>query len=68
MADLEYLGQIRHDNTPDKRWDHVATYPQHFHDRKYENVVASYISPKPENALREFLSFAREKFTRFPKP
>ena len=57
----------RHDNTPDKKWDYVATYPQHYHDGKYENVVASQISPNPENALREFLSFAREKLTRFTK-
>jgi hypothetical protein len=52
---------FRHDNTPDKRWNNVATFPKHYHDGKYENVVESNISANPETALREFLSFARSK-------
>jgi len=51
----------RHDNAPHKRWESVATFPRHFHDGSEEHVVESHLSEEPEQALREFLTFARER-------
>lgn len=51
----------RHDNAPHKRWQSVATFPRHFHDGSEANVSESHISKIPEEALREFLTFARER-------
>jgi hypothetical protein len=51
----------RHDNAPHKRWQSVETFPRHFHDGSEARVSESYISADPEEALREFLTFAREK-------
>ena len=51
----------RHDNAPHDRWRHVATFPKHFHDGSENNVVESYISDDPEQAIREFLTFVRQK-------
>lgn len=51
----------RHDNAPHDKWRAVATFPKHFHDGSEENVRESYISHIPEQALREFLFFARAK-------
>lgn len=50
----------RHDNAPHNRWQTVATFPKHFHDGSEKHVVDSYISDIPEDALREFLFFARK--------
>jgi len=52
----------RHDNDPHKRWETVKTFPRHFHDGSEDRVVESYISEEPEQALRSFLEFVREKF------
>ena len=49
----------RHDNAPHRRWRHVATFPCHFHNGSEENVVESHLSDSFEDALREFLAFAR---------
>ncbi len=49
----------RHDNAPDADWKHVSTYPKHFHNGSQGNVVGSNISDDPNEALREFLKFAR---------
>jgi hypothetical protein len=49
----------RHDNSPHKRWESVATFPRHFHDGSETNVSESHISEVPEDALREFLAFVR---------
>ncbi len=51
----------RHDNAPHRRWRHVPTFPKHFHDGSEENVVESHISDRPEEALREFLTFVRQR-------
>ena len=51
----------RHDNAPHRRWQVVETCPRHFHDGSETCVSESYISAAPEEALREFLAFAREK-------
>jgi hypothetical protein len=50
----------RHDNAPHRRWQTVATFPKHFHDGNEKHVVESYISNVPEDALRDFLLFARK--------
>ena len=49
----------RHDNSPHKRWESVATFPKHFHDGSETNVSESHLSEVPEEALREFLAFVR---------
>lgn len=51
----------RHDNAPHKRWQSVATFPKHFHNASENNVVESYLSEVPEEALREFLTFVRDR-------
>ena len=51
----------RHDNAPHKRWLSVATFPKHFHNASESNVVKSNLSEVPEDALREFLTFVRER-------
>ena len=53
-------GEIfRHDNAPD--FPKFRTSPKHFHDGMEQNVKESFLSDKPEEALREFLNFARGK-------
>jgi len=57
----------RHDNAPHKRWQSVATFPRHFHDGSEDYVVESHLSEEPEQALREFLNFARERLKMLAK-
>ena len=54
----------RHDNAPHQHWSRVGTFPSHFHDGGEIKVVESRISAHPPQALREFLSFVREKMNR----
>ena len=51
----------RHDNSPHSKWKRLKTFPLHFHFGSDSNVIESKISLKPETAVREFLSFARQK-------
>lgn len=51
----------RHDNAPHQRWQSVATFPRHFHNGSETNVAESHISEVPEEALREFLAFVRDR-------
>ena len=51
----------RHDNAPHKRWEAAPTFPHHFHDGAEDSVTASYLSRSPEQALRQFLEFARNR-------
>ena len=51
----------RHDNAPDH--PEITTFPKHFHDRGEENVLPSIISDEPNEALREILSFVRQRLT-----
>lgn len=51
----------RYDNAPHAVWHYIATFPHHFHDGEEKNVVASYLSLEPTQAMREFCSFARQK-------
>ena len=57
----------RHDNAPHKRWQAVSTFPRHFHDGSEDNVSESYLSSVPEEALRQFLVFARDRLAALPK-
>ena len=56
----------RHDNAPHQRWNYVSTFPKHFHEGSEDNVVESHISSNPEQAIRQFLSFARQKLLSEP--
>lgn len=51
----------RYDNAPHRRWQSVTTFPHHFHGSSENDVTESYISQDPVEALREFLTFARER-------
>ena len=51
----------RHDNAPHRRWQAVGTFPHHFHDGSENKVVESHLGANPEDALREFLTFVRER-------
>jgi hypothetical protein len=53
----------RHDNAPHNRWESVGTFPRHFHDGSEMNVVESRLNLKPQQAIREFLTFVREKLS-----
>jgi len=52
-----------HNNAPHKRWKYVKTFPKHFHDGNEESVSESYVSNKPDEGLREFLSFINRKLS-----
>ena len=54
----------RHDNAPHKHWRGVKTFPKHFHDGGEEQVKESDISEVPEEGLREFLAFVRDRLKR----
>jgi len=51
----------RHDNAPHRNWEKVKTFPKHFHNGLEEDVIESYISDDPEEAIRDFLNFIRGK-------
>ena len=57
-------GIFRLDNTPDKNWRKVETFPLHFHRKTYENVGKPPFTTEKRNTLktlfRAFLQFARE--------
>lgn len=51
----------RHDNAPHKKWEHLKSFPKHFHNGSEEDsdCKESRISDEPERAIREFLHFVR---------
>lgn len=52
----------RIDNTPDKKWRAAATFPVHFHKKKYKNVTTPPFNVDKiplEELLRQFLNFSR---------
>jgi hypothetical protein len=51
----------RYDNAPHQSWQSVSTFPHHFHDGSESNVIESHINLVPEVALRQFLTFVRQK-------
>ena len=57
----------RHDNAPHRRWESVNTFPKHFHAGAEMLVTESALSEVPADALREFLTFARERLSRGPR-
>ncbi|NUO10076.1 MAG: hypothetical protein HUU08_15635 [Candidatus Brocadia sp.] len=54
----------RHDNAPHKKWQYTRTFPKHFHDGEEEKVIESNINEIPDEGLREFLLFVRQKLNR----
>lgn len=54
----------RHDNAPHKKWQHAITFPKHFHNGKEEIVIESTINEIPDEGLREFLLFVKQKLNR----
>ncbi len=52
---------FRHDNMPHARWKTIKTFPRHFHDGETGGVTESFLSQVPEEAVREFLAYARRK-------
>ncbi|HKZ82075.1 MAG TPA: DUF6516 family protein [Anaerolineae bacterium] len=57
---------FRHDNAPHHRWRAVSSFPKHLHYGAEGNVVESTLSDDPPTALREFLSFVRQKLLSVP--
>jgi hypothetical protein len=53
----------RYNNLPDRKAQKLKTFPKHFHNEKEEKVEESYISDSPEEALRFFLNFVRQRLT-----
>ena len=51
----------RHDNAPHKKWQYTITFPKHFHEGEENKVNESDIHETPNEGLREFLHFIREK-------
>jgi hypothetical protein len=52
----------RHDNMPHPDWQNVVTFPQHYHEGSPKHVAPSFLpADQPEEALRSFLIFARQK-------
>lgn len=53
----------RLDNTPDRKWSKVATFPIHFHNKTYSEVEASPFSVDQKTSLesifRRFLNFVQ---------
>jgi len=57
-------GEIyRHDREAHPNLRHLATFPKHFHNGTEKNIVESYISDDPKQALREFLISVQQKIT-----
>jgi hypothetical protein len=55
---------FRHNNMPHAKWKSVNTFPKHFHEGDAGEVVDSFLAEDPEQAIREFLRYARGKLTR----
>ena len=51
----------RHDNAPHKKWQFTTTFPKHFHEGEENKVNESDIHEIPNEGLREFLHFIRER-------
>jgi hypothetical protein len=51
----------RHDNMPHPQWQQVASFPKHFHAGDQQTVMESHMADDPEEAVREFLTFAQSK-------
>jgi hypothetical protein len=49
----------RHDNSPHRKWQHIATFPQHYHREREDSVAASFLPAEPQAAVRAFLTFCQ---------
>ena len=49
----------RHDNSPHRKWQHVETFPRHYHREREDAVTASFLPAEPQAAVRAFLTFCR---------
>jgi len=52
-----HKGIYRFDNAPHQRWKNTKTFPKHFHSESELNVRESFLSDKPEEAIKEVLDF-----------
>jgi hypothetical protein len=50
----------RHDNSPHRKWQHIETFPQHYHCEREDSVIASLLPIEPHGAVRAFLAFCRD--------
>jgi hypothetical protein len=50
----------RHANSPHRKWQHIETFPQHYHREQEDAVQASFLPTVPHQAVRTFLTFCRE--------
>src|ERR671922_2938263 len=50
----------RHDNSPHRKWQHVETFPQHYHREREEAVRARFLPKEAHNAVRAFLTLSPE--------
>jgi hypothetical protein len=50
----------RHDNSPHRKWQHITTFPQHYHCEREDAVTESFLPREPFAAVRTFLTFCRE--------
>jgi hypothetical protein len=37
----------RHDNSPHRKWQHIETFPQHYHREREDAVTASFLPAEP---------------------
>ena len=63
IAEMEFFTLYRHDNMPHPQWQGVSSFPKHFHCGDQKTVVESALAADPEQALRQFLTFAGSKIT-----
>jgi hypothetical protein len=48
---------------PHPQWQGVSSFPKHFHAGDQQTVLESGLTADPEQALRQFLTFAGNKMT-----
>ncbi len=51
----------RYDNFPDKNWQHVKTFPYHFHNGSQDRVEESPFPLSVIDGFRAFMQFIRNK-------
>lgn len=50
----------RHDNSPHRKWQHIKTFPEHYHREREDSVTESFLPQDPPEAVRTFLAFCRQ--------
>jgi len=51
----------RYDNIPDRRAQELSTFPKHFHEGSEDHIVERDFGDRPDEILRNFLSYVRGK-------